>query len=130
MTVWASILIAVVTASFTIGLNEGIRYIRDRASKAKLAADWDIIWTEKDTRARVRIAIVENIGPVEAFNVDIALTGDPKFELHPDAPLDKCRPKDAILIMVSDVGTGVFVINWENAAGVKQGPVYRFPNAF
>ncbi|GAA1578861.1 hypothetical protein [Leucobacter aridicollis] len=123
---WVSILIAVITAASTIGLNELVSFLRRRSEAKKLAADWSVTWSIKDSRLKTRIVIIENIGDIEAHNVDIAITGNSEFELHPDAPVNKCRPKDAILLMVSDAGTGVFKIDWTDAKGVNQGPVFRF----
>ncbi len=125
--VGASILIAVATAIATIGLNEGVRFLRDRAAVKKLAADWTVTWLNADRRIPVRVAIVENVGAAKAFNVDLTITGDAQFHIHPDAPLHECRPRDAILVMVSNAGSGVFKIDWTNAQGINQGPVFRFP---
>lgn len=84
-------------------------------------------WVGKDPRSRTRVAIYENIGGVEAFNVRITITGDSDYEIHPDAPVDKCRPRDAVLVMVNSAGTGVHRIDWTDAKGIDQGPVFRFP---
>jgi len=127
MTVWGSILIAVVTAGATIGVNETVRILRERAARKRLSADWNVTWVNHDSRLRVKLAVIENVGRAEAFNVNITITGDSKFELHPDAPINVCRPRDAILVMVSNAGTGVFRIDWNGPKGVNQGPVFRFP---
>ncbi|MEV8339246.1 hypothetical protein [Leucobacter sp. NPDC077196] len=127
LSVGGSILIAVTTALVTIGLNELVRWLRERAAARKLRADWSVAWVGKDPRARTRVAVVENIGHVEAHNVNITITGDSDFEIHPDAPLHKARPNDAILVMVDSPGTGIYRIDWTDAKGVDQGPVFRFP---
>lgn len=127
LSVGGSILIAVTTALVTIGLNELVRWLRERAERNLRSADWEIGFASKDTRIKPRIVILENSGGVPAFDVDITVTGDADIEIHPDAPLDKCRPRDAILVIMNTAGTGVFRVDWKNAKGVQQGPVFRFP---
>jgi len=127
MSVWGSIIVAVATAVVTIGLNEIIKTIRHRVEMNRRAADWTVDWIGQDPRSRIRLAILQNSGHVAAFDVRLTITGDADYQIHPDAPLDKCRPNDAVLLMVNNIGTGVYRIDWRNEKGVEQGPVFRFP---
>jgi len=127
--VWESTVVAVVTAVVTVSATELARFLRARAADKRRSADWEVNFLPKDRAIPGRIAVIRNSGDADAFDVDLTITGDAKFELHPDASLDRCRPDDVFMVYLTRGGTGLFRIRWNDARGNAMGPVDRLPPA-
>jgi len=125
---WDSILVAVTTAVVTIGLSEGTRALRERAVDRHRSADFKITPQPITGVGPGAFSYVTNIGDAPAHDVNFTLTGDGKFDMHPDARLDLCKPGDGFLIYVTSPGSGIGRIEWTDSRG-RTRSVDRMPSA-